>query len=929
MINKKAIENKEKSFSKKKGDTYEFYIKSSLLQNYSKVYLWSDIPLDTLIESKIFKCYSEKRLARIKCKKINSEKQNPIPDTGCDILYYNNEEWIIVQCKDHVSSITIQKLAGYFFMRELTNLRGEVYYTSNLSHNLTSGDLLKTKFIKLKYPKEISNTKQDKLVPYDYQIEAHNNIKNKKRSILQLPCGMGKTLTSIMWASNYDLIIIFSPLRDFAKQNLEKYESQLPNYETILIDSDGTRDINEIKQEFNKKLILSVTYKSADVIVNLLDIINSSYEKICVVIDEFHNLSKNNVLNKEDNLNRILIQDKFNYLFLSATPRVYELEDDDEYTENIIGKIEYKYDFRKAIDEGFICDYNIYVPDITINKDDYLKEIIYESKMQLSKFNDKDNSIKALYLLRSLDENGYSKCITFCKDINDVEAFSASLVNMNSYHCIDLKVGIITSKISANDRNRILQEFKEYQGRYIICSVHILDECIDMRECDSIFLNNNSKTKSRIIQRMCRSNRKNKNKLDKISGIFLWCSEYDETCDVISSLKEFDVGFTKEKVKIINYHKENNRCVIKRKKEKLEIVNYNQNNNESDIERIKEKTKYDNIDKFIIGVKKVMSWDEKRDLLFEYCEINKTIPIISIKYKDQHIGTWLQTQKSKINLSTDDIYVQLSFNKYVKDYLDEYLKNKIKIKKIILTEDEMQNLLFEYCNINKIVPIKSIKYQNQEIGLWFYNEMKKINLLQLDIYSDSIYKKLSINEYIKINLDEYIKNNKQHICDVCHYYTTKKSNYDEHVNSKDHVSKVNAINAMNTEKSILTEELKSKNSKILNIEKINIQLKKINTQLEKINTQSEKMVVEYKQKNIQLEKTVIEYKQKNIQSEKIVVEYEQKNINLIDKITEYKKREKESKKRDEESERRYSLLNDEFKSFLKKKSINYVNTFNK
>ena len=77
----------------------------------------------------------------------------------------------------------------------------------------------KIKYINLPYIK-IGN---EEIKPRDYQIEAYNKFTGK--GILQLPCGMGKTLIACMVATNYDNIIILSPLRNYAVQLLEKFKA--------------------------------------------------------------------------------------------------------------------------------------------------------------------------------------------------------------------------------------------------------------------------------------------------------------------------------------------------------------------------------------------------------------------------------------------------------------------------------------------------------------------------------------------------------------------------------------------------------------------------------------------------------------------------------------------------------------------------------
>ena len=186
--------------------------------------------------------------------------------------------------------------------------------------------------------------------PYDYQHEAYLRIRKQKRVTLQLPCGMGKTLISIMYGSNFDLIIIVSPLKAFAQQNLDRFRLELDYYKYCLVDSDGQRDVAKLKDMMDKKLgmtsgplsrgrkmILSVTYASIDVIKELLPFINQKYDRVAVIVDEFHNLTRDNVTDNENDFYKVLTQDKFNYLFVSATPRVYELEDSGDDADDITG----------------------------------------------------------------------------------------------------------------------------------------------------------------------------------------------------------------------------------------------------------------------------------------------------------------------------------------------------------------------------------------------------------------------------------------------------------------------------------------------------------------------------------------------------------------------------------------------------------------
>jgi len=127
----------------------------------------------------------------------------------------------------------------------------------------------------------------------------------------------------------------------------------------------------------------------------------------------------------------------------------------------------------------------------------------------------------------------------------------------------------------------------------------------------------------------------------------------------------------------------------------------------------------------------------KKQILFDYCDEYKKTPKNKII-----IGKWLGNQKSKINLKTDQMYLDLSSNKYVKESLDNYyLKNK-KVEKITMSKEEKKKLLFDYCNKYKKTPPQKIIY-------------KKINSKTYQVYLD-----LSSNEYVKKSLDQYLAKKK-------------------------------------------------------------------------------------------------------------------------------------------------------------------------
>ena len=582
-----------------KGKLYENHIKELLLEKHDKVFLWNEITLETFINAGFFDTYADKR----RLNKIKASEPVGIIDTGCDILYYDGNKWVIVQCKNYTNTIYINDIAGFsLIVANNPQNRAELYYTSNLSRNITLYKNNNIKFVNEKMVDKV--VAQQKLIPYDYQLDAVKALIKEKRSVLNMCCGLGKTYISMLYCEGIkaDVIVMFNEYLSHVDQNEERYKFSYPDYVYTKIDSesDGTRNIEELKdivdKNQNKVLYFGATYKSTDITLQILQYIHKTYKKrIAVIVDEFHNLSKNDVFSaevleeeKDSDMYTIMKSNNCHHLFMSATPRIYKIEDT-EYEEsdmnNIFGNNVYKYEMREAINKGYICDYDIYLPDITLDKKQILIDDMKEANIDINK----EMLIESKYILRSIDELSYNKTICYLRSHEEVKVFESALNEMNKYYNLDLNINSIISTTKKDDRKKIIDEFRSYKGKSLLLSVQILDECIDIAECDSIFMSKVCSSKIKCIQRIMRSTRRDKNNKNKKAGIFLYCDEYDEMVQFMTDMKEFDVGFNVDKVKIVNYQRENKTNVYSRK---------------DDVE------KYVNIDKFIVEVS-ILNYEER------------------------------------------------------------------------------------------------------------------------------------------------------------------------------------------------------------------------------------------------------------------------------------------------------------------------------
>ena len=496
------------------GDSYEYYILDKIKNDYDKVWHWKDFPESILYELNIIKDYD-----------IFSKYRY---DIGADLVAKKDNVYYFIQCKNFKDTILMENLAGFYFLLYEYNLNGILYYNGNLSQRVK--DLSnRVKLINMPFNNQTIKTHlvENKLIiPREYQIQAYNKLKDYNKCILQLPCGMGKTFTASLLAKDYDNIIILSPLRSLAQQLLNNFKEYLYNeYNPILISMDGYRNIETINKFIKDKNIISSTYDSSDVIIQIID----KLKNVLLIIDEFHNLSFNNLNNIDDNLYKI-INKLEKHLYLSATP-IKDFKCD----------YKYEYSWQDAIKNKYICDFEI---------------VIHENNKELYKFANLLKSLcndeidiklvgKAYFILKGLMFNGNRKCICYMTCIEKSKQMTNILYWLSKFLNIELEANMITYNTSKINREQYINKFKNSLKLSIIINVHILDEGIDIPECDSVFITKPSYNIINIVQRMCRANRIVNDK-DKCY-IYLWCGK-NKTNKILNYLSDNTSGIIDNKV---------------------------------------------------------------------------------------------------------------------------------------------------------------------------------------------------------------------------------------------------------------------------------------------------------------------------------------------------------------------------------------------
>ena len=760
-----------------KGFNYEKQIKNLIIENkIFNAYLWNECPETILIENNLIKSPEHNKNIR---KAIKEGTLHNHKDIGIDIIQVDSNNICvgIIQCKNgYLNGVCIKDIAGIMTRSAFNKiLPAIIYYTDKLSNNLNmlinlNTNVYKTDFSNINYKsnniyfikesyktEEItSNIKPNIYTPYEYQLDAVNKIENNfiinHRSILAIPCGCGKTYISYLISFKYKKIIIISPLIEFALQNLSRYiEYGYNEINTILINSDGIRDIDIIKTKIkeNEKLLISSTFKSMDIINECLDLFD---QETLFIIDEFHNLSKNNISNKDDDIYKLLITNH-KILFMSATPRIYDIEylddeyisteddeisnddDDDEILnddeDNIIdydskfdelfGKIVYNISLTDAIINNYITDYKIWLPSIHENKEQLNKELsIY----------DIDNDIKnrCEYLFSCLSNNGSRKTIIYCKDTNDMNNMINSVNKLNDFYNLDIDIYSISCENSNKERKDILKSFSENDFKIqLLFNIKILNECIDIPSCDSIYISYPPKNKITTIQRINRATRINRNNQYKIANIYIWCDEYEEILETLSSIKEYDSMF-KDKIKI-------------------NAANFYNNRNKIDIKIINEDI--ETLNKYVIGVKefKCLTWNDKLELLEKYIIENCELP--SYESKKTILGKWLSHQKTNYK-NNKCIMKNEEIRKKWEDFIEKYInlfKTNIELWKENL--NKLENYIIEN---NKLPKRKSKDNNIKSLGGWVSSQKKNYKNNKCIMKNEEIRKKWEdfIEKYINL-----------------------------------------------------------------------------------------------------------------------------------------------------------------------------------
>jgi superfamily II DNA or RNA helicase len=368
-----------------------------------------------------------------------------------------------------------------------------------------------------------------------HQVEAQRRIlealKQADRTILEMACGTGKTLTALRIAESYGaktLLCLFPSLA-LIRQTLQEWckETKWEPGEWIFlcVCSDPTVQIYDDVVLVNSDLNFPVSTDSQTVREFLtlpfdgVRVVFSTYQSSLVVakgmteafelaiFDEAHRTAGREGTNFSFALSDKNLPIK-KRLFMTATPRHYRIKEDLEESAvfsmdkpEVYGHVDFRYPFSKAVTEGQICDYRIVIS--CIGREDLRRhdlehgETLVGDEVYRSRF-----AASLLTLSKVIDDNKLKKVIAFTSRVKDAKKVAEKLPSFLP----EVEPFFVSGDMQTAQREEEMQAFRECE-KGVITNARCLTEGVDVPAVDAVAFLTPKKSKIDIVQAVGRAMR--------------------------------------------------------------------------------------------------------------------------------------------------------------------------------------------------------------------------------------------------------------------------------------------------------------------------------------------------------------------------------------------------------------------------------------
>ena len=153
--------------------------------------------------------------------------------------------------------------------------------------------------------------------------------------------------------------------------------------------------------------------------------------------------------------------------------------------------------------------------------------------------------VQALFLVNGMLMHGARRCIAYLPTIDECDFFAEAVkLVCERYHYCDVWAESYTAETNRPTRDQLKRDFQSYADTelrlHVLCSVHMLEEGVNMPECDSVFMPSAPRSGMTFVQRLCQANRLTDSIPCKMACVFLWVEKHEDTMRTFRYLVKCD-----------------------------------------------------------------------------------------------------------------------------------------------------------------------------------------------------------------------------------------------------------------------------------------------------------------------------------------------------------------------------------------------------
>ena len=584
------------------GQSFDDYSVAYHRAKYPNHTVWPSkiIPDEDLFAAGMFYCYDSRRLLRLehfRNKRNGGSVGSPyMLDDGINFLIkvnsYNDPAYHVGHTKNDTIHVCKSNLSGFFQNLRRTGRSGYLYTTAPLEIGFRDDPMNDPHFYKHEVlafngnvmteateaadaakagdTTLIQESAYDLLRPYQHDavyaiMKTLQDNGGSANMILHVGCGLGKTLIAgrviqrIKATREPKLYVCISPilsslisledrLMPFFNDGSTSTSSAVP-FQSIFVYADSVGgDENDPARigELMKKREPTVLFATYERFFGMLTDEFGEYlcdENAFLIVDDMHNMTARQCQ---------IVNRYSTSLLMSATVP-------EELSGALDASVVYRYTMADGIRDGYLCDYEVIMPlTKTVRVPSTRTVVDLDIPSELTRGNMTE---KALFLATGMLQTGSRRCIVYVRSSEECEQFIRQFRQVcETYHGLSPWCEKMDFTVGPRRSKEILRQFEQESDEhdlFIIASIRVMDEAVNVIRCDSEYVTYFGDTISddHTVQRLQRGGLPDPLNPTKKNHMCIWCNTLDLAIPALCKIKKEDCDLG-EKVRIMaaNYH---------------------------------------------------------------------------------------------------------------------------------------------------------------------------------------------------------------------------------------------------------------------------------------------------------------------------------------------------------------------------------------